>query len=112
MAAGLDRRRFVAVLAALCTERYSLRDLLRHPQRARRPLAARPARSRPDRLSPDVVAFQCRYGLPHYSANEKFSVMIIISALAGGATGTLASMRIIGSQRRQPAAADLFRLRG
>ena len=29
-------------------------------------------------------------GLPHYSANEKFSVMIIISALAGGATGTLA----------------------
>jgi len=41
-------------------------------------------------------SFNAVIGMPDYSASEKFSVMIIISALAGGATGTLASMRIVG----------------
>jgi diguanylate cyclase (GGDEF)-like protein len=35
-------------------------------------------------------------GIPLFSDSEKLSVMIIVSALAGGATGTLASMRVVG----------------
>jgi diguanylate cyclase (GGDEF)-like protein len=35
-------------------------------------------------------------GIPLFTDNEKLSVMIIVSALAGGATGTLASMPVVG----------------
>ncbi len=76
-------------------ERYCLRDLQQHPQRSvprwQRILLATGLVSSALMWSLNAVI-----GLPHYSANEKFSVMIIISALAGGATGTLASMRIVG----------------
>ncbi|WP_332877438.1 putative bifunctional diguanylate cyclase/phosphodiesterase [Massilia sp. S19_KUP03_FR1] len=35
-------------------------------------------------------------GLPAFSVSEQFTVLVVLAALAGGATGTLASMPIIG----------------
>jgi len=35
-------------------------------------------------------------GIPEFQAKDKFAILIIISALAGGATGTLASLKITG----------------
>lgn len=76
-------------------ERYCLRDLRHQPERPvpdwQRGLLATGLIGSALLWSLNAVV-----GLPHYSANEKFSVMIIISALAGGATGTLASMRSVG----------------
>jgi len=91
---------WVSAALLLCVLRYGLecyclRDLRQHPQRPvphwQRGLLAAGLISSALMWSLNAVI-----GLPHYSANEKFSVMIIISALAGGATGTLASMRIVG----------------
>ncbi|MCO5977693.1 putative bifunctional diguanylate cyclase/phosphodiesterase [Ideonella oryzae] len=36
------------------------------------------------------------WGVPHYQGVEQFTILIVLSALAGGATATLAPMRVVG----------------
>ncbi|WP_426193178.1 putative bifunctional diguanylate cyclase/phosphodiesterase [Massilia sp. DWR3-1-1] len=71
------------------------RHLARHPDGA--PPASHQAMLALGLLGSGVLwaAIAC-LGLPAFSEGETFSLLIIVSALAGGATGTLASMPIVG----------------
>lgn len=36
------------------------------------------------------------WGIPYFAGTQQFAILVILSALAGGATGTLAPMRLVG----------------
>ncbi|MFA9217501.1 MAG: putative bifunctional diguanylate cyclase/phosphodiesterase [Sphingomonadaceae bacterium] len=46
--------------------------------------------------SATLWALAAWHGIPAFTDNEKFSIMIMLAALAGGSTGTLASMPVAG----------------
>ena len=91
---------WATVALALCALRVLLhlacqRYVARHPDAAP-PTAQRVLLAAGLLTSATLWALVAGLGLPVFSVSEQFTVLIILSALAGGSTGTLASMPIAG----------------